>query len=148
MSSEQSDEIPRADGAAEHETRLRLRRRRRILLSIGAALILGTIFFPYDLTVDDGTFRVRLTRVRTGIYETSARGEGTRIFYMKQCAAPADDTRVVVRKGPTFGRWQWADVIFPTGEVCTAAITFGTRQEDRGVVRTSSDERRKAPHAA
>jgi hypothetical protein len=82
------------------------------------------------------------------VYETSARDRPTRIFYMQHCTAPADHTWVLVRKGPTFGRLQMADVRFATGEFCSAAIVFGTRSEEQGVVRTTSGERRKAPHAA
>ena len=60
------------------------------------------------------------------------------IFFMEGCKAPADHTRVTVRKSGTLGRLELADVIFPSGEVCGGAILFGTRQEDYGVVGTAS----------
>jgi len=114
------------------------RTRKRALLATGAILILGTVFFPYDLLIDDGFRPVRLTFVRAGVYQTSGGDEPTRLFYMTSCTAPANDTRGLVRKGPVFGRLQMADVRFPTGELCAAAIVFATRAEDRGVVRTTS----------
>jgi hypothetical protein len=147
MLNEQSDETARDERRDQRETGPRFPGRRRTLLGIGAALVLGAIFFPYDATVDDGTRRVRLTRVRPGVYETSARDGPVRIFYMEHCTAPANDTRVLVRKGPTFAGLDFADVRFPTGEFCSAAIVFGTRREDQGVVRTAYSPRREAPHA-
>jgi hypothetical protein len=114
------------------------RARRRALLAVGAVLVVGTVFFPYDRLIDDGFRPVRLKFVRAGVYQTSGEDEPTRVFYMNGCTAPTGDTRVVVKKGPVFGRLQMADVRFPTGERCSAAIVFATRAEDRGVVRTSS----------
>jgi prevent-host-death family protein len=53
-----------------------------------------------------------------------------------------------VRKGRTAPQAEvFADVRFPTGEFRSAAIVFGTRREDQGVVRTAYSPRREAPHA-
>ena len=111
---------------------------RKRLLVAGAVLILTALAFPYDLTVDTGWRTVRLTRVKAGVYQTSAPGEPTRIFFMEGCSAPAHNTRVTVRKGGTLGRLDLVDVIFPSGELCAGASLLGTRQEDYGVVQTAS----------
>ncbi len=111
---------------------------RKRLLVAGAFLILATLLFPYDLTVESRTTKVRLTRVKAGVYQTSEPGEPTRIFFMEGCNVPAQNTRVTVRKGGTLGRLDLVDVIFPSGELCAGASLLGTRQEDYGVVQTAS----------
>jgi hypothetical protein len=129
------------------EPRWSPRKRRRFLYAVGAALTVAALAFPYDLTVDTGWRPLRLTRVKTGIYQTSDPDEPTRVLYMEGCTVPAEDTRVKVKVGWTFGRMQMADVVFPGGERCSAAIIFGTKPEDQGVLRTASVGRRDTTHA-
>ena len=111
---------------------------RKRLLAIGAFLILATLLFPYDLAFESRATKVRLTRVKAGVYQTSAPGKPTRIFFMEGCSAPAHNTRVTVRKGGTLGRLDLVDVIFPSGEFCAGASLLGTPREDLGVVQTAS----------
>lgn len=131
----------------------RPRVRKGILIACAAALlslpIQAVVFSELgELLVEDNTTTVHLTRLKTGLYQTFDPDGRSRLFVMRRCTVPAEDTPVRVSKRGEVYRMELVDVRFPTGERCAAAVHFATPPEDQNVVRTASVRRRDVADAS
>lgn len=104
--------------------------KRLLVIVAGSALLsLVAISILCHAMDNSGISKLRLTRVRRNIYQTS--DSPTYLYYTRDCTAPAHRSKVTLWVGDTLR--------FPTGERCyCSSIRPWTRQEDAGVVRMAS----------